>query len=272
MKRKNVGTGFAASIAIVCLTGPALAQDAAAAGMALPGATAPQAGAAAGDSDHDAAVGRLAVGYLGRATIPVANGLTVDPTGAVTGVSSTNVAAPIVGVRYWIDQSLGLDVGLGFHTDSGTTKTVNGPVTVETEAPSVTAFGIHGGVPLSLASQKHFSFQIVPELNVGFATSTQKVAVPPGGQAVPDIEFSGFVVDVGARAGAEVHFGFIDVPDLSLQAGIGLFFTTQSVKASQQQPTGGETSASSSQTVIQTTVNGEPWDIFTGNIAALYYF
>ena len=34
-------------------------------GMALPG-SAPQAAAVAGASDHDAVVGRLAVGYLGR--------------------------------------------------------------------------------------------------------------------------------------------------------------------------------------------------------------
>src|SRR5688572_13713992 len=56
-------------------------------GMALPGA-APQAAAVAGNSDHDAVVGRLAVGYLGRSGLTIASD-------AMGGTQAT-IAAPVI--------------------------------------------------------------------------------------------------------------------------------------------------------------------------------
>jgi hypothetical protein len=218
--------------------------------MALPGA-APQAAAVAGNSDHDSVVGRLAVGYLGRTGLTIA-----QPPGAP---AATQIPVPVIGVRYWLSDMLGLDVGLGFGMTSSSTD--NGMT--ETDGTSFYAFMLHGGVPLSLASAGHFSFQIVPELNVGFGgTSGETMAMPPA-----ETSGSGFHLDVGARAGAEIHFGFIDVPQLSLQGGIGLRLNYDS----QGQEAGG-VEGSTSQTSITTTVNGDPWDIFTSNISALYYF
>ena len=48
--------------------------------MALPGA-APQAAAVAGNSDHDSVVGRLAVGYLGRTSVSIADPAGLDRMG-----------------------------------------------------------------------------------------------------------------------------------------------------------------------------------------------
>jgi hypothetical protein len=117
-----------------------------------------------------------------------------------------------------------------------------------------------------LASTDHFSFQIVPEINFGLASATLEL------DPTPDNEVSGFHFDIGARAGAEVHFGFIDIPQLSLQGGVGLSLMMQSVSASNPAQTDPAEESKDSTTAFGTTVDGNPWDIFTGNISALYYF
>lgn len=216
-------------------------------GMALPGA-APQAAAVAGNSDHDSVVGRLAVGYLGRTSVNIVNPMGLDPT---------VIPAPVIGVRYWLSDMIGIDAGIGLGLTSSSTEAGG----TDTDGPGWHAFLIHGGVPISLASAGHFSFQIVPELNVGFAGAS---FTPPMGM---EVSSSGFHLDVGARAGAEIHFGFMNIPQLSLQGGVGLRFNMDSQS---QEVAGAE--ASSSQTSLSTTVNGDPWDIFTSNISALYYF
>jgi hypothetical protein len=129
------------------------------------------------------------------------------------------------------------------------------------DIPSVNVFMLHGGVPLSLASAKHFSFQIVPELNLGFAGSSSTTA------AGVDTKLSGFHFDMGARAGAEIHFGFIDVPQLSLQGSVGVRLNVDSTSYK----TAGVDN-STSQFSFGTTVGDNPWNIFTSNVAALYYF
>jgi len=231
---------------------PAPAADASAStsgsaqvGMALPGA-APQAAAVAGSSDHDAVVGRLAVGYLGR------NGINIGAGGALAGVA---IDAPVIGVRYWLSDMLGIDAGLGFGMTSGSTDDAMGE---STDLPGWRLFMVHGGVPLSLASAGHFSFQIVPELNLGIASASQTVAGV-------DASSSGFHLDIGARAGAEIHFGFIDVPQLSLQGSVGLRMNIDSTSADPGD-------AGSSRFSLGTTVGDNPWNIFTSNVAALYYF
>jgi len=211
-------------------------------GMALPGA-APQAAAVAGSSDHDAVVGRLAVGYLGR-------------TMAFTGLpNAVPVATPVIGVRYWLSDMLGIDAGIGVGISSGSTKTAAG---VSTDQPSWHAFMLHGGVPLSLASAGHFSFQIVPEMNLGFGGSSATAAGM-------DVSTSAFHFDIGARAGAEIHFGFINVPQLSLQGSVGV---RMNIDSTSDDPGDGGSSAFS----LATTVGDNPWNIFTSNVAALYYF
>ena len=77
-------------------------------------------------------------------------------------------------------------------------------------------------------------------------------------------------MDVGARAGTEIQFGFIGIPELSLQAGVGLALSYDRVKATNK--TTPETSTTVSQTRLGTSVGDNPWNIFTGNVAALYYF
>jgi len=234
---------------------PAQGQTQGQVGMGLPN----QPDAAAAQSDHDQMVGRLAIGYLGL------RGLTM-PNAAVTTTSPGEefIATPVIGVRYWIDQMLGIDAGLGFYTASSsvTTQAVGGAATTADEAQP-TVIIVHGGVPLSLTSADHFSFQIVPELNFGYGSRTQD----PSGQGTNPADQSDIHFDIGARAGAELQFGFIDVPQLSLQAGIGLGVSLDSQKVSI-----GAEKSKRSLTTIGTNVGDNPWNIFIGNVAALYYF
>ncbi len=209
---------------------------------------------AAGQTDHEKAVGRLAIGYLGR------RGMLMPGEGATVGSAwaedPVEVQAPIIGVRYWVSDMIGIDAGLGLFMSSGSFEPEGGD---EQDAPGATVFMLHGGVPLSLASSGHFSFQVVPELNFGFGSRTVDTE--------PEIEHSAMHFDVGVRAGAEVHFGFIDIPQLSLQGGVGLLYTRDSLSVEMD-----DTEDSYSTGALTTDVGGNPWNIFTSNISAFYYF
>lgn len=248
--------GAAVVVATVAFAGGALAQEAGAStggdvGMTLPGAGAPAAAATQGESDHDAVVGRFGIGYLGAQTVPLAD------TGPVT--------APVIGLRYWIDQMIGIDAGLGFFNDGGSDTPAGGQ---STDIASRTAVLIHAGLPLSLTSSKHFSFQIVPEINVGVATQNEAAPAPGTGED----KRTGTLIGIGARAGGEIHFGFMGVPQLSLQAGVGVQYNSITTKSEDNRNSATTATDESTRYQFSTTVNGEPWNIFTSNIAALYYF
>jgi len=74
-------------------------------------------------------------------------------------------------------------------------------------------------------------------------------------------------VDVGARAGFELFFGFIGIPELSLNATVGAQFSMRKVSTDSSGLTISDTSLG-----FSTTVQNNPWDIFAGNVAARYYF
>jgi hypothetical protein len=213
-------------------------------------------------SDHEKVVGHIGVGYFGLTNIPIA--------GAAAGglPARQNVPAPVIGVRYWFAEKIGLDLGLGLGLASSSQETITGPNTVSQDRPSVFAAAIHGGVPLVFAHQKHYKFLLVPELNIGFATSTETPNPAPPGTG--DITRTGFHLDLGARIGSEIHFGFIGVPQLSLQATVGVFARRDAWKV--KQDVGNQTnSASVGETSFGTSVQGDPWAIFVNNISAIYY-
>jgi hypothetical protein len=206
--------------------------------------------------DHEGVIGHFAVGYMGISQLPiggVANG----------GAAQNTITAPVIGVRYWLNRMIGIDGGIGFGLASGGTSTTVGGVETDTDQPSSLGFALHGGVPLAFAHGKHYSFELIPEANVGFTSGTIKAAAANQ----PDTDLSGFRLDLGARVGSEIYFGFIGIPQLSLQASVGAYFTHQAWKES-----AGNTSASVTATTLGTSVQGAPWAIFVNNISALYYF
>lgn len=215
----------------------------------------------AGNSDHDDMVGHLAVGFLGLRTIPY---------GLDNVLNSATAPVPVIGVRYWIDPLVGLDLGAGLWIGGRSSDNTNPAGTkVSVDGPKPFAMVLHAGVPLALASSKHFVFEIIPEANFGFAKVTQDAALP--GTNDGTTKQSGTHFDLGARAGAEIHFGFMGIPQLSLVGSVGLRFQYDSL-AHEVNPGGtGVTKTTSSVWDLSTTVNGNPWDIFAGNISALYY-
>jgi hypothetical protein len=174
-----------------------------------------------------------------------------------------------VGIRYWLSPSMGLDLGVGFGYASGSTDSSQNGMTTSIDSPSVLAMALHGGLPLVFAHGKHYSFEAIPELTVGFATSATKGT---GGNA--DTSLTGSRIEAGARVGAEIYFGFIGIPELALEASVGLAVRRNAWKASRDAAGMGSpaVSASAAQFTIGTTVDGDPWAIFVNNISAIYYF
>jgi hypothetical protein len=139
---------------------------------------------------------------------------------------------------------------------------------LRTNQPSVIAIGLHGGLPLVFAHSGHFVFEVVPQLNLGLASGDQDI-VAAGTQTSWDV--SGFLLEVACKVGAEIHFGFIDIPQLSLQATLGLGLRLESRSAENTNPGGATTTHEQSLTRIATGVDGAPWDIFVGSLTAIYY-
>ncbi|MBI5538210.1 MAG: hypothetical protein HY898_36145 [Deltaproteobacteria bacterium] len=248
------------------------------------------------DSDHAMYVGAFAVGYLGAADIPFVNAASVaypQNGGVLTMTAEPAVVnAPVIGMRYWLSDLIGIDAGFGLATYSASVTqhyaVLNGQsagyeTDVKTTAPSSLGMLLHAGVPLALHAEKHWVFEVIPEINFGFSSGTRKYEagfVDPAAQPPilrNDVKLSGMRFDIGARVGTEIHFGFIGVPNLALQAGVGLYLQMLSFKAKgggNPDPNGAtpDTSYSGSSTTISTSVLDSPWSIFTKSVAALYYF
>jgi hypothetical protein len=208
------------------------------------------------DTDHGSVVGHFGVGFFGVLAVPVAGpGNNPDFT--------ETVAAPSLGVRYWLQDWIGIEAALGIGIESsGTTVETDGDE-AQANGPSYFALALHGAVPLVFASSKHFAFEVIPELNVAFATG----GIDDESAANDDVDVSGVLLELGARVGAEIQFGFIDIPQLALQATVGLHLRYEGRSQSV-----GDTDTSAHAFRFGTSVNGEPWDIFQGNLSAIYYF
>jgi len=220
--------------------------DASEVGLALPD-TDPDSPDADVDSDHERVIGRLGVGLLGTQQAALA-----APDGTISSLS-----VPTVGARYWLTPAFAVEAGMGLLVQTGSRD--YGPETGTLGAPS--ALVLHAGLPISLAANTHFSFQLTPHANLGFAGQTLSA------DGVEETSLAGFQIGAGARIGAEIHFGFIDVPQLSLIAGVGVQGRLASVTVK-----GPGDNLGSTAFTLGTTLDNHPWQIFTGNVAALYYF
>jgi hypothetical protein len=216
-----------------------------------------------GRTDHDLVVGHFGVGVFGVLQLPSMGCEGGTPTGNTCNPNTGfNLDAPAIGARWWMDDFMAIEgaVGIGFQTGGSSTST--GGTTVDIDEPSFFGMALHAGLPLVFATTAHFAFELVPEMNIGFVTGSWN---SPNGNN--DIDLSGFLLELGARVGAEIQFGFIDIPQLSLQGTVGLRMRYEGRGASV-----GNSDFSNHRFTFGTTVQGEPWDIFTGNIAAIYYF
>jgi hypothetical protein len=211
-------------------------------------------------TDHAAMVGHFGVGWFGVMQLPAGGERLTLPAGQMGNIDDGNLSAPTLGARYWLNEGLALEGALGIGVTSSGTTTQTGNTSTDTNGPHLFGMALHAGLPLVFATSQHFAFELVPELNFGFVTGGQTLAMN-------DADISGVLLQVGARVGAEIQFGFIGIPELSLQGTVGLHMSYEGRSISV-----GNMEVSSHRFFFGTTVQGEPWDIFTGNIAAIYYF
>lgn len=204
-------------------------------------------------TDHQQVVGHWGVGYFGVTSVP--DGLATGGTGSIE-----TTGAPAVGVRYWMNSKMGLEaaIGLGFTHESGTS---NG---TDLGSIGTSAFLLHLGAPFALASSQHFTFELIPELAFGYGAQSQTDPADPN---TP--KGSGYLFSLGGRIGAEIQFGFIGIPQLSLQGSLGLHFELMHGSSSVSAL---NSSVSLSTWSLTTSVSQAPWKLFTGNISAIYYF
>ena len=198
------------------------------------------------ETDHSKVVGHMGASYFGQFDVPF-------------GTLGSKAPAQIIGVRYWSSDTMAFDIGLGFATVGGSTK--SGSTTVDN--PSLFGLALMGGVPLTMLSAKHYTFFIEPQLRFGYAQQSIK---PAGGG--DETKNTGYRVVLGATAGAEIQFGFIGIPHLALDATIGLGADIGSATTK----TGANPETTMSSTGVGTAAFNSPWNIFNTNVAARYYF
>lgn len=202
-------------------------------------------------TDHELAVGRLGLGWGGAPDLAVG---TLDRT----------IAAPSLAARYWGTARFGMELGVGL-SYVGATTAVQQPGSTSTERvePTLWGFSVRLAAPIALSWGRHYTLVVIPETRVGWATV--------GARTAPDEESddggSGLTFELGARAGAELHFGFLGVPELALEATVGLALQAVSVET-----TDGNTGTKASRVSVTTTAYDAPWDFFRTAVAARYYF
>jgi len=184
-------------------------------------------------------------------------------------------AAPIpltvytVGLRHWTTQpwnrfrNWGVDLGVGLAVArTSVTQPQTGQL-VTSDGASVTGFGLHAGLPLAVKHHKHATFEVVPELDLVYAKETIPAATA-GGDAT---RYSGWSVRMGARAGFEIFFGFVGLPQLAVEASLGATIRYDSLSSKV-----GPSDRSTRTWSVATLRGSEPWSIFSGSVAAMYHF
>lgn len=174
-----------------------------------------------------------------------------------------------LGVRHWSAQPLGrfrnwgLDLGVGLALGRSTVTAPQTGQLVTSDGPRTNGFGLHAGLPLAVRHHTHATFELVPEADLIFASETLP-AQTAGGDTT---EYKGWSFRVGARAGFEIFFGFVGLPELAVEASLGAAVTYDRLSA-----TVGPSERTLTQWGFATLRGSEPWSIFTGNVAAMYHF
>jgi hypothetical protein len=223
-----------------------------------------------GVTDHSVVVGHLGLRYFGSADMPA-----LSFAGGMATQGGTQ-ALHTVGMRYWLNGSLGLEAGLGIGFSSGSnTRTVQsgGNTTQQSsDNPNFFGLGLQVGLPIMVAEAKHLAIHVDPYLYFRYGTS----GITTGsGTTTTDNTLSAVQFGLGANAVAEMQFGFIGLPQLGLQAqfGFGLAYNSNSFK-SVVLSSNDTTTSSASGFGIGTTVGPHYGldQIISGSISAVWYF
>jgi hypothetical protein len=178
-------------------------------------------------------------------------GLTSVPIGGADG----ELEAPVLGIRWWMGAPLGpfrtwgLDLGVGIARSS---------TDASPDDVTRTGFLVHVGLPLAVSASRHVAVEFVPVIDLGLAN----------GEEADGTDVGGSFFDLGVRAGAEVFFGFVGLPQLSLEGSVGIGLRRE--RRTVRLPGGRESSLAT--TSFGTSVGNQPWDLFRTGVAARYYF
>ncbi|HYD41754.1 MAG TPA: hypothetical protein VEB43_13080, partial [Anaeromyxobacter sp.] len=241
------------ALALAALAGAAAAQNKPPVFTSLQPAQARAPDAPVGDSERAMGTYALAVFNTQPFEFPASGGADPLPLTVYT-----------VGLRHWTRSPLGpfknwgWDAGLGLAFRRSSVTSPQAGVLSSDDGPALTGWGLHVGLPLAVTHHRHATFELVPELDVIYAH--EKIpALDAGGDAT---SYSGWSARVGAKAGFEIYFGFVDLPQLAIEASLGLSLSYDSVKT-----TVGPIERSTRTWGIQTLRGNEPWSIFTGSVA-----
>ena len=179
-------------------------------------ASAPPIDATPAESDHDMVRERWGV-----VVRPVASTLSVTRLRPATGCPSElaapdgdrtcpSVSVASLSARRWLDRTLALDVGLAFSMGGGRE---SGQL-----LDTYFGFGPVIGTSILLANWKHVAVAASPELSV--------LIFKGAGSAS-----TAYVADLSANLEAELHFGFIGAPALSVGIRSGLLFRLEHAEA-----------------------------------------
>jgi hypothetical protein len=132
-------------------------------------------------------------------------------------------------------------------------------------------FGLHAGVPLAVAESKHVTIEIIPYLQYLYGGSNITTG---SGMTQTDYSNSHNIFQLGGRLAAEVQFGFLGMPQLSVTAQFGLALAWQGTSFDTNHPYAmGRTSESASSLSIGTNIGAfSVQDILSTGISATYYF
>lgn len=219
---------------------------------------------AAEPTDHDRVAQSWGLGYFGEFDLPI---------GAVGARSAGGtVAIQFVGARRWAGRWR-FDVAAGVALDKGSATTAD----TSADQPSTLVLGGRFAAPYALLVEQHFTVFIGPEIAYAHAGETD--AAQPAttfSAATSQVTHSGYRLSVGARAGAEIQFGFLGLPRLSLDATIALTLDATGGSTDGIVPAGSASGATTTESFSHLSVNSsvghEPWNIFISNVAAVYYF
>jgi hypothetical protein len=184
----------------------------------------------------------IGFGWFGLSNVPI-------------GGADQDLEAPVLGIRWWMGAPLGpfrtwgLDLGVGLARSS---------TDASPDDVTRTGFLLHFGLPLAVSASRHVAVEFVPVLDLGLAN----------GEEADGTDVGGSFFEFGVRAGAEVFFGFVGLPQLALDASVGIGLRRE--RRTARRPGAEETSVAT--TSFGTSVQNQPWDLFRTGVAARYYF
>lgn len=243
---------------LLCAASAAIAQDAA---VAPPPPLPPVAEAAPANVEpkpsppaptaRDRRGGTVGVGYLGLGSMVPIGGL----SGGLGGLGGNlRVQVPVLGVRWWLRHSrLGLDLGVGAMLSSSPDFPQS-----SFSGPSLQLLA-HVGLPIAVASTQHVIVLLAPEFRAGLSTLTSSSGI------------TGSLLELGVRGAVELFFGFIGVPELSVEAAIRVGVAREAQSFSFSAPLNFNTSTTEVYR-FSTSLSGDAGSVVASTLSLKYYF